>query len=326
MNRKYGLLGRLSRNQHLLTSACLTGFLLLVATFRAPQLFSSGGLGSAIIVLAPLILASLAVTPIVLVGRGGVDLSVGPLLGFLNVTLVAGLVEFGHSSPVLVIGYMVGAGVLYQLMIAAIIIYVRISPIIVTLSAYLMLSGVNLVVLDRPSGVAPDWMSDWGDGATVLSPIFFLLCAMLALWAIFSRTSFYQQILLTGADERMAFASGVNTVGARFGAHAIAGVFTAIAALCYTALIGSGDPTQGSTYTLSAIAAVVLGGTSLAGGRGGGLGSVLGALSIYLISYVLSTYNFGSVSGFVTQMSTGIVLVLSLLVNSAMSRPILRSL
>lgn len=324
MNPNDKLRGWLGRNQHLLTAASLTGFLILVAAFRAPQLFSPSGIGSAIIVLAPLVLASLAVTPVVLVGRGGIDLSVGPLLGFLNVTLVAWLVETGNSSPILVISYMIGASVLYQILIAAIIIYVRISPIIVTLSAYLVLSGVNLVILDRPSGTAPDWMSDWGDGATILSPVFFVLCLMIALWAIFSRTVFYQQILLTGGDERMAFASGVNTVGARFGAHAVAGVFTAMAALCYTALIGSGDPTQGSTYTLSAIAAVVLGGTSLAGGRGGGLASILGAVSIYLISYVLSTYDFGTVSGFVTQMSTGIVLVLSLLVNSAMSRPSLR--
>jgi ribose transport system permease protein len=117
----------------------------------------------------------------------------------------------------------------------------------------------------------------------------------------------------------MAFASGVNTVAARFGAHVVAGIFTAIAALSYTALIGSGDPSQGSTYTLSAITAVVLGGTSLAGGTGGGLGSILGAVSIYLISYVLSTYNFGAVSGFVTQMSTGLVLLLSLLL-SVMNR------
>ncbi|MEI9922471.1 MAG: hypothetical protein WDN50_01820 [Bradyrhizobium sp.] len=64
----------------------------------------------------------------------------------------------------------------------------------------------------------------------------------------------------------------------------------------------------------------MLGGTSLAGGTGGGLGSILGAINIYLITYVLSTYNFGTVSGFVTQLSTGAILVLSLLVNSLMNR------
>lgn len=308
------------RNQYLVTPISLLGFLLLVAALRGPQLFTANGMGGAVIVAAPLILAALAVTPIVLAGRGGVDLSVGPLLGFINVTLVKWLVENDYASPVIVIAYVVAAGVFYQVVIAAIIIYVRVAPIIVTLGGYLFLSGINLVVLDRPSGVAPDWMLDWGSGISILSPVFYGLIIMMGFWIFFSRTVFYQQIVLTGANERMAFANGVNIAGARFGAHIVAGIFTAAAALAYTALIGSGDPTQGNTYTLSAITALVLGGTSLAGGTGGGLGSILGAINIYLITYVLSTYNFGTVSGFVTQLSTGAILVLSLLVNSLMNR------
>jgi len=311
---------RFERHQHLVAPIFLIAVLLLVAMVRAPQLFTIDGIGGAIIVVTPLILATLALTPIVLVGRGGVDLSVGPLLGFINVGLVKWLVETGHASPITVVAYIVSAGVLYQVLIATIIIYVRISPIIVTLSGYLVLSGVNLVILDRPSGVAPEWMQSWGSGTSILSPVFFILIAMVTFWFVFSRTSFYQQILLTGANERMAFANGVNTVAARFGAHVVAGLFTATAALTYTALIGSGDPTQGNTYTLAAITALVLGGTSLAGGSGGGLGSILGAICIYLISYILSTYNFGTVAGFVTQMSTGVILVVSLLVNNLMNR------
>jgi ribose transport system permease protein len=310
----------MQQNKQLTVPIALIIALCLVALLRAPNLFTNNGLGSAIIVVAPLVLAALALTPIALAGRGGVDLSVGPLLGFINVSLVAGLVGHGYENPFLVVGYVIAAGVIYQLIIAALIIYVRIAPIIVTLSGYLVLTGVNLVIMDRPSGVAPAWMQDWGYGTEILSPVFFICLLMVALWFAFSRTSFYQQIVLTGANERMAFANGVNTVAARFGAHAVAGVFTGFAALTYTALISSGDPTQGNTYTLAAITALVLGGTSLAGGKGGGLGSILGALNIYLISYVLSTFNFGNVAGFVTQMSTGAILVISLLVNSFMNR------
>ncbi|WJI35777.1 MULTISPECIES: ABC transporter permease [Mesorhizobium] len=311
---------RIERSQHLLVPIILVFLLLLVAALRGPRLFTSDGIGGAIIVAAPLILAALALTPIALAGRGGVDLSVGPLLGFINVSLVKWLVENGVTSPVLVVGYVVAAGVIYQVLMAAIIIYVRVAPIIVTLSGYLVLTGVNLVVMDRPSGFAPDWMQDWGYGTAILSPIFYILVGMIVLWFAFSRTAFYQQILLTGADERMAFANGVNTVAARFGAHIVAGIFTGVAALTYTALIASGDPTQGNTYTLAAVTALVLGGTSLAGGSGGGLGSILGAISIYLISYALSTYSFGNVSGYVTQLSTGGILILSLLVNSLMNK------
>ena len=196
----------------------LVALLLLVAMLRAPQFFTPEGVGGAIIVVTPLIFAALALTPIVLVGRGGVDLSVGPLLGFINVTVVTWLVE-RPLSPIVVVAYVVAAGVLYQILIAAIIIYVRVTPIIVTLSGYLVLTGINLVILDRPSGVAPEWMQGWGYGTSILSPVLFILIAMAVLWFAFSRTAFYQQILLTGANERMAFANGVNTVAARFGAH-----------------------------------------------------------------------------------------------------------
>jgi ribose transport system permease protein len=99
----------------------------------------------------------------------------------------------------------------------------------------------------------------------------------------------------------------------RVGAHIIAGIFVALAAICYTALIASGDPTQGTTMSLTAVTAVVLGGISLAGGRGNVLGALLGAINLFLIGYVLATFNFGSVQAFVTQMSYGLILIASLL-------------
>jgi len=311
---------RIEREKHLLVPIVLIIFLLIVVVFRGPRFFSSDGIAGAIIVLTPLILASLALTPIALVGRGGIDLSIGPLIGFINVSLVAWLVEGGFTSPFLVVSYVIGVGVLYQILIAAIIIYVRISPIIVTLSGYLVLTGINLVIMDRPSGFSPDWMQGWGYGTNILSPIFFILVLMILFWFIFSRTNFYQQILLTGADERMSFSSGVNTVAARFGAHIVAGIFAGMAAFTYTALISSGDPTQGNTFTLRAITAMILGGTSPAGGIGGGFGSILGAINMYLITYVLATFNFGNVSGFVTQASTGLILAISLVINVFMNR------
>ena len=83
--------------------------------------------------------------------------------------------------------------------------------------------------------------------------------------------------------------------------------------ITFTSLISSGDPSQGTTYTLIAVTAMVLGGTALAGGRGGVMGSLLGAVNIYLITYVLATFNFGAVQSFVTDLAYGTILVLSLL-------------
>jgi ribose transport system permease protein len=309
----------LVRLGHLTVPVVLLAALLAASLLRGPHLFTNEGVAGAVIVLAPLILGTLALTPIVLVGRGSVDLSVGPLIGFINVTLVKWLVENGFQSPLAVFAYVIGAGVVYELLLGLIVVYVRVAPIIVALSGYLVLTGVNLVVLQRPSGAAPEFMADWGNGAELLSPILYVLLVAFAGWFLFTRSGFFTNLRLTGADERMAFTSGVHTNAVRLGGHMVGGAFAGLSALTYTALIGSGDPTQGNTYTLSTVTALVLGGASLAGGRGGGLGSILGALNMYLISYVLSTFNFGVVSGFVTQLAFGVILMLSLLVSVVLS-------
>ncbi len=299
----------------LLVPISLFFILTIYSSIFSPRLFTSGGLASALIVTTPLILLTLSITPIAIVGRGGVDLAVGPLMGFINVTLVQFIFGVGIDSPIIIFTYCILTGVLYQILQAIIIIFIRVSPIIVSLSSYLILSGFNLVIMPRASGVAPIWMADWGYGTKVNSPIAYLLIISFLIWFLISKTSFYNQIILTGSDERAAFVSGVRVNLARLGAHIIAGVFVGLGAIAFTAMIGSGDPVQGNRYTLQAVTALVLGGTSLAGGRGGGFGSILGAINMYLIFYVLSTFNFGLISGFVTQMFYGLILVISLLIN-----------
>ena len=294
-------------------------FVVLVAAvaIRSPGLYTTTGFANAVLVAAPLILATLALTPILMAGRGAVDLSVGPLLGFLNVTLIAWLSGNGITNPVVFFAWALGMGAAWQVLQALVIIHVRVAPIIVSLAGFLTLSGINLLIMSRPGGVAPDWMMSWGGGlqSSVFSPNFFLEIAALALWAVVSRTGFHTQLRMVGSDERMAYTSGVRIDLVRLLAHVLGGVFVGLAAIAYTALISSGDPTQGSTYTLQAVTAVVLGGASLSGGRGGAIGSLLGALNMFLISYLLGTFNFGTMSGFVTQMAFGLILVASLLVN-----------
>ena len=309
--------GGSSSSTHMLVPILLLFLLLIVAVLRSPNLISPAGIGSAVIVMAPLALATYALMALAIAGRGTVDLSVGPLMGFINVTLVvlhgAGALE----SPVTFFLYAIFVGIAYQLLMAFIIIYVRVQPIIVALSGYLALSGINLVILPRPGGVAPEWMSSWGLGTTIYSPTLVILVLSTAAWLIFTSTAFYGHLRLMGSDERAAYTSGVRITIVRIGAHCISGVFSAMAALTYTALIGSGDPTQGTTYTLISVTALVLGGTSLAGGRGGVIGSLLGAMNLFLIGYVLATFSFGAVQGFVTDLAYGVILVLSLLLTVA---------
>jgi ribose transport system permease protein len=246
-------------------------------------------------------------------GRGTVDLAVGPLVAFINVSVVR-LNELGIvTEPLAVFVVALGIGVIYQLIFALIILFVRVQPIIVALSGFLALSGINLVILPRPGGVAPEWMSSWGLGNTIFSPILFIILIATGGWILFTHTPFYANLRLMGYDERAAYTSGVRIYLARAGAHVIAGIFMGLSAICYTALIASGDPTQGTTLTLTSVTALVLGGVSLAGGRGGVTGALLGAVNLFLIGYVLATFDFGPIQAFVTQLFYGLILVLSLL-------------
>lgn len=302
-----------SQNTYLLVPILLIAVLLSTAVIRGPSLVSLSGFGSAIIVSAPLILATYALMALAIAGRGTVDLAVGPLLAFINVSVVKlnglGVV----TSPLGVFILALGIGVIYQLLFALIIIVVRVQPIIVALSGFLALTGINLVILPRPGGVAPDWMSSWGLGNTIFSPVLLMLLIATGGWLLFTLTSFYGNLRMMGYDERAAYTSGVRINIVRIGAHVIAGLFVGLAAICYTGLIASGDPTQGTTMTLTAVTALVLGGVSLAGGRGGVTGALFGALNLFLIGYVLATFNFGGVQAFVTQLFYGLILVLSLL-------------
>ena len=300
-------------NPFLLVPITLFFLLLGLAVLRSPSLMSSNGIGSAIIVATPLILATYALMASVISGRGTVDLSIGPLIGFINVTLVqlysAGILQ----NPIVIFAYAISIGALYQFIFALIVIYVRVQPIIVSLSGYLALSGINLVILPRPGGMAPEFMADWGLGTSIFSPVFVILVLATIVWLLFTRTAFYTHLRLMGSDERAAYTSGVPIFLVRIGAHIISGGFAGLAAITFTALISSGDPSQGTTYTLIAVTALVLGGASLAGGRAGVFGSFLGAVNLYLITFVLATFNFGAVQSFVTNLAYGSILVISLL-------------
>ena len=304
-----------SSNKYLMVPIFIFFSLLILAMIRSPIIISQSGIGSAIILSAPLILTTYALTFIVMAGRGGVDLSIGPFMGFINVSSIQ---LYAHGYLQTSIGwfiYAIAMGLIWQLFYALIVVYVRVSPIIVALAGFLAFTGINLVILSRPGGIAPDWLIPWGEGFTIFNEIFLLLILATILFYIITHTAFWGHLKLMGADERAAFTSGVKINWVRIVAHLISGVFAALSAICFTALVGSGDPIQGTKYTLLGVTALVLGGASLIGGRGGAFGAILGAGTLYLINYILVTFRFERLQSFVSDLSYGAVLVIALLVS-----------
>jgi ribose transport system permease protein len=280
-----------------------------------PGLVAGAHFPDTVDLLVPAVLAAMASVPSILSGGGGLDLSVGPLLGFVDVVAVGVLLPAGLgglvSIPVcLAIG--AAAGVVNGVLVA----YIRLQPIVVTLGTYLLFTGWALVVMPQPQGSEPGWAASLG-GAWLggyLPHSLLLLIAAVALWAALRRLGWVRLVTAVGSDDRAAYTAGVNVAVVRLSAYALGGLIAALAGLALVALIGSGDPTVGPQYTLEAVAAVALGGNSLAGGQGGMTGPALGAATLFLIQSLLSSLK---VSSMWIQVVYGAVLLVALCLNSS---------
>ena len=145
------------------------------------------------------------------------------------------------------------------------------------------------------------------------------LATMAIAWLVVRRLPDYDQLMAIGSDDRAAYTAGVPVTKVRFIAYVITGLFAALAGLMLTALIGSADPNIGQHYTLIAIAAVALGGVSLAGGRGGMIGAAVGAIDIFLLQSVLTSFN---VSTYVLQIAYGAILVAAVVLTAVQERAV----
>ncbi|UCI32333.1 ABC transporter permease [Mesorhizobium sp. B4-1-4] len=291
----------------------LLAILLAVNLILSPARFQPGSWGALVGLAAPLIGAAIASTPVILAGRGGIDISVGPLMGFVNAVVIQVLfLKAGISSPLLLVPAALLIGALVGAANGFLATVVRIQPIVATLGTYLILTGITLTILPAPIGPAPAWLKALA-GPLSLLPLLLMFIA----WWLVRRTPYYDQLMAVGSDDRAAYTAGVDVTRVRFIAYVMAGILAGCAGLMLTALIGSADPNIGPTYTLIAIAAVALGGVSLAGGRGGVAGAAVGAVDIFLLQSVLTTFN---VSTFVLQIAYGAILVLAVMLTALQER------
>ncbi|TPK98491.1 ABC transporter permease [Mesorhizobium sp. B2-4-12] len=287
--------------------------LLAVNLILSPARFQPGSWGALVGLAAPLVGAAIASTPVILAGRGGIDISVGPLMGFVNAVVIQVLfLKAGISSPLLLVPAALLIGALVGAANGFLATVVRIQPIVATLGTYLILTGITLTILPAPIGPAPAWLKALA-GPLSLLPLLLMFIA----WWLVRRTPYYDQLMAVGGDDRAAYTAGVDVTRVRFIAYVMAGILAGCAGLMLTALIGSADPNIGPTYTLIAIAAVALGGVSLAGGRGGVAGAAVGAVDIFLLQSVLTTFN---VSTFVLQIAYGAILVLAVMLTALQER------
>lgn len=300
-------LGALLGEAKLAAALCI--ILLIINVILNPARFAPAALGTTLGLMAPLILAAIAVTPVILSGRGGIDISVGPLMALVNVIVVqVVLTDWGITSPFVVIPVALGIGILSGLINGTLANILHIQPIVATLGTYLIYSSLAVWIMPSPGGSVPPWMATFSKTYSFLPVL-----AVLLFWMILRQLPFYEQLMATGGDDRAAYSSGVNVTRVRITAYVLTGIFAAAGALSLGALIGSGDPKVGPGYTMTAIAGAVLGGVSLAGGIGTIFGAMLGAIDIFLLQSILTYFN---ISPFALQVVFGAILVLALIINS----------
>lgn len=286
--------------------------LLVVNAFLNPARLAPAGILTTLGLAAPLMLAALATTPSILSGGGGIDISIGPMIGFINVVMVTFLFGNGIESPIVAIPLILALGGLLGAVNGFLVAYVRLQPIVATLGTYLVFFGVTPWIQPRPGGDAPEWLLRLGDDFAFV-PLVFVGVLWFAIW----RTPLYAYLMAIGGSAKAAYTSGVEVARVKLLAYALGGVIAAVAAFALTALIGSADPNIGPPITLKAIAAVALGGVSLAGGRGGFIGAGVGALVIFSLELALTGTG---ASTFVLQMIFGLVLVAAVLFNALVAR------
>ena len=282
--------------------------LLIINVLLNPARFAPAAWGATIGLAAPLVAASIAATPAILGGRGGIDVSVGPLMGFVNAIIVQALIaDAGISSPLAVVPAALAVGVLAGALNGALAAFVRIQPIVATLGTYLLFSGLTLTIVPAPTGTVPPWIQSLSGQLSIVP-----LAALIIAWLAIKQLPYYDQLMAVGSDDRASYTAGVPVAWVRFLSYCLTGLFASVAGLLLTALIGSADPNVGGGFTLLSISAVALGGVSLAGGRGGLLAAVVGAADIFLLQSALTYFN---VSTFVLQIAYGLILVASISLN-----------
>jgi ribose transport system permease protein len=289
------------------------GLLLVYTKLIQPSYDSSGIQGLAIGVL-PLALA--AVAQAVVVMSGGIDLSIGSMMAFTSVvcaTMMKG--QSQEFAVVVVLGVLV-LGIVLGAVNGALVVLTKVPDIVVTLAMSFVWAGCALLVRAAPGGAASEWLrnlvlgsfiSEWIPKSAIV-----LIVIVAVIWIPISRSRMGLSIYAIGSNRLAAFRSGIPVGRTKLFAYALTGLYAALAGLSLTASTGIGTPVPGP-YTLMSVAAVVLGGVSLAGGRGGLFGPIVAVVVLQLIRTDMTFLDIDTNLAYVAQ---GLILVGVLMVGS----------
>lgn len=246
---------------------------------------------------------------------GGIDLSVGSILA-LSSALMAGMIVSG-VDPILAIFIAALLGAVMGAVNGLLVTKGKVAPFIATLATMTIYRGLTLVYTNgNPiTGLGDHYSFQlFGRGYFfgIPVPAVTMMVTFFILWFILHKTSFGRKTYAIGGNEKAAFVSGIKVDRVKCLIYSLAGMMAAISGAILTSRLNSAQPTAGTAYEMDAIAAVVLGGTSLAGGKGRIFGTLVGALIIGTLNNGL---NLLGVSSFYQQVVKGIVILIAVLID-----------
>ena len=290
------------------TLGLIAFFAVLLAFTRLiqPTYGVTGVQGLAISVL-PLALAAVAQAVVVI--AGGIDLSLGSMIALTSVVSASLMMgrpeEFGFVVVVgvLLLGLLIGA------VNGGLVVLTRVPDIVVTLAMSFVWAGIALLVLRTPGGGSAKWLRDLVLGSVgnewIPKSAVVLFAIVAIIWLPIRRSRLGLSLYAVGSDQLAAFRSGVSVGRTKIAAYMLGGLFAALAGLSLTASTGIGTPVPGP-YTLLSVAAVVLGGVSLAGGRGGLVGPIV---AVMVLSLIRTDMTFLRLNTNLATVAQGIILI-----------------
>jgi ribose transport system permease protein len=242
------------------------------------------------------LLAFVAMAQTLVVITAGIDLSVGMIFLLTN-CLASWLVVGTPMQTAMGIIAVLAVGLLCGAMNGAIVIYGRLQPIVATIATGAVYYGIGLLLRPFPGGSVNEDLADALTGrvfGVVPASLVVLLAVVLVVWVPFSRSVLGRAAYAAGSSETAAYMSGVPIRRGKFAAYTLAGLLAAIGGLFLTFFTYTGEAAyaSGNSYTLFSIAAVVLGGVSLFGGKGSAIGAIFGALAFRTIGDLLFVFDF----------------------------------
>lgn len=304
----------LIRNNAWVISLALLLAVLLAITKAIQPGFGAPGLESLARAALPFAFATAGMAIVVIVG--GIDLSVASMMAVCAVT-AAVLMERMAGIPALLIVLVVGAAM--GAINGALIVLTKVPDIVVTLAMLFVWEGVALLILSTPGGATADWLEaairDFFLFSWLPKALLIIAIVTALIWAPLRGTKLGLSIYAVGSDERAAFRSGVSVGRTRVIAYALCGLFCAFGGLSLAALTGIGEPVPGP-YLLAAVAAVVLGGVVLGGGKGGLLGPVIAVFILRIIRTILTLM---AVDPNVTTIVEGVIMVGVVMLGTALT-------